>query len=107
MGRGVLLDYVRYAERHGISYNPMSRHCITVADLEAMAKEEGVTFKPGDLLIVRSGWIKWYNEHETDDRVKHITNGTDFIGVEGCEESVKWLWNHHFSAVAGGTLHSP
>jgi len=104
VGRGVLLDYVRYAERHGIEYNAMSRHCITVADLEAIAKEEGVEFKPGDLLIVRSGWIKWYNEHEMEDRVKYITNGKEYVGVEGCEESVEWLWNHHFSAVAGDAI---
>jgi hypothetical protein len=95
---------VAYAERHGIKYNAMSRHCITVADLEAIAKEQKLTFKPGDLLIVRSGWIKWYNEHSEEDRIKHITNGKEYAGVEGCEESVEWLWNHHFSAVAGDAI---
>ncbi|ORY03953.1 putative cyclase-domain-containing protein [Clohesyomyces aquaticus] len=104
VGRGVLLDYCSWAERHGIEYNAMSRHCITVKDLEAVAKEQGVTFMPGDLLIVRSGWIKWYNEHGQEDRIKYITNGKEYVGVEGSEETVEWLWNHHFSAIAGDAI---
>ena len=104
VGRGVLLDYVAYAERHGIKYDAMSRHCIQVADLEAIAKEQQVTFKPGDLLIIRSGWIKWYNEHDESDRISHITNGKAYVGVQGCEETVEWLWNHHFSAVEGDAI---
>lgn len=100
----MLLDYCSYAERHGIKYNAMSRHCIKVSDLEAIAKEENVSFQPGDLLIVRSGWIKWYNEHDKEDRIKYIQKGTEYMGVEGSEESVEWLWNHHFCAVAGDAI---
>lgn len=82
----------------------MSRHGISLADLNAMAKEQNVKFKPGDLLIVRSGWMKWYNEHNEQDRIKYITNGKEYVGVHGCEETVEWLWDQHFSAIAGDAI---
>jgi len=83
---------------------PMSRHGISVADLEAVAADEHVSFRPGDILIVRSGFIKWYEENSTEDRVKCVTNGKAWVGVDGCEETLEWLWNRHFAAVAGDTI---
>jgi hypothetical protein len=82
----------------------MSRHGITVAGLEAIAAEENVTFQAGDILIVRTGWIKWYEEHGEEDRLKYITNGKEWVGIEGCRETVEWLWNNHFAAVAGDAI---
>jgi len=82
----------------------MSKHGITVSDLETIAQEEGVTFKEGDILIVRTGWTKWYDEHSEEKRLKYVTNGSKWVGVEGSKETVEWLWNHHFAAVAGDTI---
>lgn len=104
MGKGVLLDYCSWAERNGISYNPMSKHVIKVADLIAIAEDQGVTFCPGDILLVRTGWIKWYEENNEEQRLKYITHGSAWIGVEGCEETLEWLWNQHFAAVAGDSI---
>ena len=102
IGRGVLLDYVSWAEKKGIQYNPMSRHQIFVKDLDEIAKEQGVQFHTGDILIVRSGFIKWYDAATTEERMEHVNQGHEFIGVDGNEETMEWLWNHHFAAIAGG-----
>lgn len=107
VGRGVLLDYVRYAEKRGIEYEVMSRHQITLEDLEAMAEDEGVTFQPGDILVVRSGFTKWYESAGEDDRKAKIQGAREDIkwtGVEGSERVIAWLWNHHFAAVAGDSI---
>lgn len=53
VARAVLIDYVSYAEKHGIKYSPTTRHEITVKDVEAIAKEQGVEFKPADILVIR------------------------------------------------------
>jgi hypothetical protein len=55
VGRGVLLDYVRYAEKKGIKYDVMSRHQISVAAMKEMAQDQGTELKPGDIFIIRSG----------------------------------------------------
>lgn len=36
--------------------------------------------------------------------IANITNKKKCIGVKGCEGSVEWRWNHHFSVVAGDAI---
>ena len=64
-GRGVLLDLVRFYTEDGkkpLPYDPWNTHAIPAKDLEACAKHQGVTFKTGDILILRVGmtqkWLK-------------------------------------------------
>lgn len=41
-------------------YDPWTSHAYSASDLEACAKKQGVTFKQGDILLVRVGFmIKW------------------------------------------------
>ena len=82
----------------------MSRHAITLSALKEMAKKQETTFKEGDILIVRSGWVKWYEEHSPLERRDKIRDGKEWVGVEGCEEVVEWLWDCHFAAIAGDAI---
>lgn len=43
-------------------YDPWTSHGITVAEIEACAKAQGVTFQKADILILRVGFTKRYNE---------------------------------------------
>ena len=56
------------------------------------------------MLLVRTGWIKWYEENDEEQRLKYINNGNAWIGVEGSQEILEWLWNQHFAAVAGDSI---
>ncbi|KAK0386768.1 hypothetical protein NLU13_6604 [Sarocladium strictum] len=100
VGRGILLDYVAYAARNNISYSPMSSHAITVSDLEAMARDCNITFLPGDILLLRTGWTKWYDAAGPSDRSRFVTNAYAWCGVRGCEETMAWVWDGRFAAVA-------
>lgn len=104
VARGVLLDYLSWATSNGKSYKATDRHEITVDDLDAIAKEQNVTLRPGDILIVRSGMVKWYNEANEAERDAGVTNGHTYVGVEGTEKTVRWLWDHHFAAIAGDAI---
>lgn len=108
VGRGVLLDYVRYAEKKGIKYDVMTRHQITVDELEEMAKDQGTQLRPGDVFIIRSGFTKWYESASQEERDAKITSDNSqklaWTGVEGSPKMAEWLWNHHFAAVAGDSI---
>lgn len=82
----------------------MSRHCIKLVDLKTMVKEQNVDLRPGDLLFVRSGWIKWYEEHSPDERRAKVRDGSTYVGVDGSEEVIEWVWNNHFAAIAGDAI---
>lgn len=105
-GRGVLIDYVAYAERHHIDYSAVKHHAISHLDIARAAKEQGVTFKQGDILLVRSGLVKWYNDCASlVDRDGYFTDpNKEGVGVAPTAETVAWVWNQHFSAVAGDAL---
>ena len=61
VGRGVLVDWLSwYEEHHGKAPSPITRHEITVDDLEAALKWQGTETKQGDILLVRSGYVRWH-----------------------------------------------
>lgn len=97
-GRGVLIDYACYAKRHGISYEAFSGHPITVADIEAIAKEQNVTFAAGDVLFVRTGFVASYKSGD-EDRRKLASKGK-WVGVLQARETAAWLWSKQFAALA-------
>lgn len=100
----MLIDYASWAQKHNIKYSVTTRHEISINDIEAIAKAQDVVFKPADILIIRSGWVKWYNEATDEERIKGANQGHEFVGVAGNRESVEWLWDHHFAAVAGDAI---
>lgn len=103
VGRGVLLDYKAYADAKGVQYSPFEAHTITIKDLEAVAEQQGTTFKEGDILIVRSGFTGALTKMNAEEQDKALgTHKT--VGVEGNEEAAKWIWNKHFAAVAGDAI---
>ena len=67
-GRGVLLDLPKYfgAKRLIDSY------CITPEDLKGCLDAQGVTLEPGDIVVVRTGWIQTFLEEH--DREKYLSS---------------------------------
>ncbi|KAL7628562.1 hypothetical protein AAE478_000077 [Parahypoxylon ruwenzoriense] len=108
VARGVLIDFKEWAEKRAQAegktgedavLHPLDGHRITVEEIEAVAKDQGVEFRHGDVLIIRTGLTEVLQAPEPEDFAK-LQNGK-ISGMHGVLESVKWLWNKHFSAVAG------
>lgn len=101
-GRGVLLDYKLYAEEKGIQFHPMGGNRIKVDDLEACARHFGVEFRPGDVLVVRTGATEVLDSASPADLQGQA--GGVLSGLHGCEETARWLWNKRFAAAASDSL---
>jgi hypothetical protein len=74
----------------------------TVADIEACARDQNISFRPGDVLVIRTGMTEILSSPQPADFAK--MQNAQLAGVDGCLESAKWLWNQHFSAVAGDSI---
>jgi kynurenine formamidase len=64
-----------------------------------------VTFRRGDILIIRTGWTAAYSKLTTEE--KERLGGRDdraSIGVEASEEAFRWHWEQQFAAVASDTV---
>ncbi len=103
-GRGVLIDYQRWASAQGISYSPGERHEITVGALQEAARAQGVQFEPGDILLVRSGWIAWYLTLDQQEREALASRPPVGVGLAQGDETLRFLWDHHFAAAAGDAI---
>jgi kynurenine formamidase len=99
-GRAVLLDVARWRQAQGRPIDHTKSDLITVADLEGTRAAQGVGFEPGDVLLIHTGWIDWYESLDTIKRmVVADTARMRLPGLECCEPMAEWLWNHHFCAV--------
>ena len=103
-GRGVLLDYRRWANANGIGYSPGDRHAITAAELQAVAAAQGVAFQEGDILVVRSGWVAWYLTTTEAERVAIATPPYTGVGVAQGDDTLRFLWDTGFAAVCGDAI---
>ncbi|KAJ7237738.1 putative cyclase-domain-containing protein [Mycena haematopus] len=100
-GRGVLLDLVNFLSKDGVlSYDPWTTHPITAKELKACAEAQGISFRRGDILMLRVGFIKKYYESTQESRDALRGKAETFAGIEQSEEMKRFLWDHHFAAIA-------
>lgn len=107
VGRGVLIDYLRWADENGKKFNPTSQYHITLSELLDAAKSQGVEkFEKGDILIIRSGYIKAILDMSDETLQKYASHseGPCAIGVEQSDDMLAFLWDNHFSMVAGDAI---
>lgn len=134
VGRGVLVDWLRWYEaKHGTPPSPVSRHEIPVSELEQTLQWQGTTTRPGDIMLIRSGYVRWHKcvshphthahtQHPspyltiadmftarnsfagTEERKRGTQQNSVAIGMQANEASVRWLYDHHFAAVGGDTV---
>lgn len=105
VGRGVLLDIFRWANATGKSYDPFSRHEITVEDLQACAKHQGVSFQTGDILLVRTGWLHHYLSLSAGSQIDRSerSNGASedhYAGLAASSSMKDFLHDNYLAAAA-------
>ena len=99
--RGILLDYHEWRLKQGRAHNAFETGSISVADLKAVAADQGTEIKFGDVLIIRSGYMNAYNAMSRDEIAKmRAKTPLTFTGIEQSEEMMEFLWSN-FAAAAG------
>lgn len=88
-GRGVLLDVARL---RGVDWIAADAAAITAAELDETARSQGVDIRTGDIVLIRTGWIrKGLSDGFKDWMV--LTPGVD-------PEVARWLHEKEAAAVA-------
>jgi kynurenine formamidase len=99
VGRGVLLDFGRWVEASGRDFEYSTNTPITVDDLEQTRKAQNIELQSGDILLVRTGWMRFYLKQSSGWRAR-IGKRPEVPGLESCLPMVRYLWDHHVAAVA-------
>ncbi|KAJ5578158.1 uncharacterized protein N7459_007122 [Penicillium hispanicum] len=104
-GRGVLIDYVSYAEKKGISVNALSQQMISLDEVHEIARECNVTFQKGDIFFLRVGLPGTWSAMSTDQRVAYSQQASPkHAGIEQSERVLRFMWDNHFAAVASDAV---
>lgn len=103
--RGVLLDVDRFLQKEGTPLDMDSSTLITREQLQACMERQKVDARRGDILIVNTGWLRWYLEEATAEQKEKMGGDAmagDLVypGLGPADEMVEFLWNLHLAAVA-------
>lgn len=117
-GRGVLLDWRGFCDKHKMEFNSFDADEITHEALVECGKEQGIDIRPaaqggdiqpGDMLFIRSGFVRQYRatDPEVRDRMamrKHAPgkdDGQRWAGLKQESAILDWLHDCWFASVAG------
>jgi kynurenine formamidase len=97
-GRAVLVDFGRWAEKTGREFDYEVQSDITVEDVEAVLKDQGASIGTGDILLLRTGWMAFYEKQSPEWR-QRAARRRAVPGLKSGREMVAYLWDLHVSAV--------
>ena len=105
VGRGVLLDYADYAERHGIKLDHFFCTGIPVEHLQDVVREQGITFEPGDIVLIRIGFTAAYDALTKDQqKALPLREVPAFMGLSPTKATLQWLWETNCAALASDAV---
>lgn len=101
VGRGVLIDVERHLAAQGKSLDYERGEAFRVGVLDEAAAEQGVEFRPGDIVLMRTGWAGWFLGSLTEEeRVARRAKGAPTPGLLQARETAAWLWDHQLTMIA-------
>lgn len=98
-GRAVLADVARWRELEGRPLTPNASDTIEPADLLATLRAQNVEVEPGDVLLIRTGWLSWYRDLDLSGREAAAKQPAS-VGLSVGTDMLRTLWDLHISAVA-------
>jgi hypothetical protein len=110
IGRGMLLDAAGYMERQGTPLDMTKKFSMDGAFLERVAQSEKVEIQPGDILLLRTGWLSWYKG--LDEAGREALRGTlhpgeggmACPGLDASQATAAWVWDHQIAAMAADNV---
>lgn len=77
---------------------------VPASDLEQVAEWQGLQgnwSRPGDILIVRFGWIEAFGKLNDTAKAAIVRGPGEWVGMKSDDESAEWLWNKKLAMVGG------
>jgi len=102
VARGVLLDVGRHFEEAGTPIDLSTNHMVTAADLDAVAERQSVEIRPGDVVVIRLGWVPFFLALPVEERPKGRGRSGN-PGLQQSHEVLEWIWDHRLAMVAADT----
>lgn len=108
VGRAVLLDVGRYLEHIGDPIDYSQPRSVPVRVLQETARHQGVGIEPGDILMLRFGWLG----NRLDQIKRDAQTGVDTlsgaplvsVGLEQSHDTAAWFWDNRIALAAADNV---
>jgi len=101
VGRAVLCDVARWREKVGRPIQHDQPDPIEAEELLACLADQGTQLEEGDILLVRTGWIGWYEQQSLEVRQRlAVVSELRTPGLRSDEATAEVLWDMHIAAIA-------
>jgi kynurenine formamidase len=98
-GRGLLIDVDAYRSSIGRPIDQTVNEQIPVADLEATLRAQGSEVRPGDIVMIRTGWLQYFRQ--TGPSTDGVLQSP---GLTQSEETAAWIWDNHIAAAVSDNV---
>ncbi|KAI0400458.1 hypothetical protein F4802DRAFT_584691 [Xylaria palmicola] len=105
--RAVLLDFAGWMDATNQTFDAFSARAITPSELDQVAEWQNMPrdwSRPGDMLIVRTGWVRQYANLNKTERALLSLEAWPWVGVESSDRSLRWLWEKKLSLVGADNV---
>lgn len=99
-GRGLLLDVERHLRSRGRSIDHQAGESLPVSLLQETCEAQDCEPRPGDILMVRTGWLQHYFERRTPAQRAAFPLDVRASGLAQSHDTLRWLWDHRISVIA-------
>ena len=98
-GRGLLIDVGAYRAAAGRPIDQTLNEQIPIEDLDATLEWQGSSILPGDIIMIRTGWLQCFRQRTgRSDGVRRSP------GLRQTEDTAAWLWDHQVSVAASDNI---
>ena len=104
VGRGVLVDVARHLARSGRRLDHAAGEPFPVSLLDEVASSQGVDFRPGDILLMRTGYLDWYFNQITKEQRVSLPQHLHSAGLLQSRDTLAWLWDNRIAVGASDNV---
>lgn len=104
VGRGVVVDLVRYFATLGRPWRPSGQDVASADDLVACLAHQKVTLRAGDILLIRTGWVREFLAASDQAGRDAIFKPLTYSGLSGEEDMWRFIWNNRLAALAADNV---
>ena len=104
VGRGVLADVAGYLASEGRALDYRVAEPLEVGVVERALAAAGTESRPGDLLIVRTGFCRHYLQDLSSEQRTEFAQSPRAPGLIQSEETLEWIWDRGLALLAADNI---
>jgi kynurenine formamidase len=103
VGRGIVVDVEGLLAAEGTPLDHRQAPALDVDVLDRALRTQNEQVRPGDLVLVHTGWTRWFLDADVELRAE-VRDGRRATGFRQSHELPEWLWDHQVALFATDTF---